>query len=253
MQTDSYPADVVEHLRVFSRDDDVARQQYLDFLKLRNFRQSLLCHSEVRLHRQPDPQPVVRMSAVCEARAAAPEMDVRSDEAQQFQHPKGQKITTNHPLAKAAILHAGRLWPHAVRFPDLLEAARARTGRAASSVPLDEDSNWLSGMLLRLFAANFVELHLCPPVFAGHASDRPLVSALARAQAQCGSTVTNLRHASVEIEDEAARQLLFLLDGTRDRPQLLAELRKRAHPGEITEEQLETNLARLVRLALLVA
>jgi hypothetical protein len=57
----------------------------------------------------------------------------------------------------------------------------------------------------------------------------------------------------VEIEDEAARQLLFLLDGTRDRPQLLAELRKRAHPGEITEEQLETNLARLVRLALLVA
>jgi hypothetical protein len=44
-----------------------------------------------------------------------------------------------------------------------------------------------------------------------------------------------------------------LLDGTRNRAQLLAELRLRANSGEITAERLEANLDRLGKLALLVA
>jgi len=44
-----------------------------------------------------------------------------------------------------------------------------------------------------------------------------------------------------------------MLDGSRNREQLLLELRQRASSGEITAESLETNLERLGRLALLVA
>ena len=37
--------------------------------------------------------------------------------------------------------------------------------------------------------------------------------------------MTNLRHTSVRIEDELGRRLVTLLDGTRDRAALAAELR----------------------------
>ena len=37
--------------------------------------------------------------------------------------------------------------------------------------------------------------------------------------------MTNLRHASVRIEDDLGRRLVTLLDGTRDRAALAAELR----------------------------
>jgi methyltransferase-like protein len=164
-------------------------------------------------------------------------------------------MSTNHPLAKAAMSHLGRVWPQTLKFSELLQTARALSQRDTSSgeAPLEEDSNWLSDMVVRLYAANFLELYLQAPAFVMKVSERPAASALARAQVQHTSTVTNLRHASIEIEDEAARQLLLLLDGTRNQEQLLLELRQRANSGEITAESLETNLNRLGKLALLVA
>jgi hypothetical protein len=81
--------------------------------------------------------------------------------------------------------------------------------------------------------------------------------------------VANLRHVSVEIEGVLARRLLELLDGTRDRAALLAELTAFAaateglgatddppvEPQDLAAfaEQLEASLARLARLALLTA
>jgi hypothetical protein len=69
--------------------------------------------------------------------------------------------------------------------------------------------------------------------------------------------VTNLRHASVRIEDELGRRLVELLDGRRDRAALLAELRA-FQPASGTplpdalEDGLERSLRGLAGLALLV-
>jgi hypothetical protein len=160
-------------------------------------------------------------------------------------------MSTNHPLAKAAMLHLGRVWPRSVPFPELLQIARALSERdeAGEGAPLADDSAWLSDSILKLYVARLVELHLHAPAFASEVSERPLGSALARAQIQNGHSVSNLLYGSVEIDDETARRLLSLLDGTRDREQLLAELRA----DSITAEQLELNLKKLAKLALLAA
>jgi hypothetical protein len=55
------------------------------------------------------------------------------------------------------------------------------------------------------------------------------------------------------MKDETVRQLFLLLDGTRNREQLLTDLRARAPSVEITVEQLEINLNRLAQYALLTA
>jgi methyltransferase-like protein len=61
-------------------------------------------------------------------------------------------------------------------------------------------------------------------------SARPVGSPLARLQATQGEKVTNLRH-EVVVLDSFSRQILPLLDGTRDREALAAALAKLAKEG----------------------
>ena len=255
MQVDVHTPEISDKIRAFTQDDELAREQYLDFLKLRSFRQTLVCHSEVPLDRKIDPERITHMSAASDAQPSSPEPDIRSTLPLEFKYPSGGSMSTNHPLAKCAMLHLGRTWPQAVPFPELLREARALSGRDASSppTPAGEDRSWLSDMVLKLYAANFLELHVHAPVFTGRASERPVASELARAQVQRGPSVANLRHGSIQVEDDVARELLGLLDGTRDRAQVLMELRRRSNSSEITAEKVDSNLDRLAKMALLVA
>ena len=132
---------------------------------------------------------------------------------QAFAGPTGSTLTTDHPLVIDALKRAASAWPAAVWVRDLL--GRRRSGRARA----------LCDALLRSYAANLVALHVHPPRPTTAPGDAPRATALARHQAAAGETVTNLRHASVRIEDDLGRRLVTLLDGTRDRAALAAELR----------------------------
>jgi len=255
MQSGVYPPETSDAINALSQDNDIFREQYLDFLKLRTFRQTLLCHAGIALSRGPDPARVERLSAGSPARPSSAEPDVRSAAAEEFHFSKTGKMSTNHPLAKAAILHLGRIWPQTARFAELLRTARAMAGREGpdAGVPVAEDSHWLSDMLLRLFAADFVELCVHAPAFVSTVSERPTASPLVRAQVRAGLSVTNLRHASISVDDEAARHLLLMLDGTRDRKQLLAEIRSQLAEGEVTAGQLDRKLEELAQMAVFVA
>jgi methyltransferase-like protein len=114
-------------------------------------------------------------------------------------------------------------------------------------------------------------LHVHPSQFVLGASERPVASRLARLQLENGTTVTTLRHTSVKVMDAIGRQLLMLLDGSRDREALLEELRGLIESGRVViqreggavndtgealkvlADQMEQNLAHIARLALLVA
>ncbi len=243
------PPAVTEKMRAFSPDDNIVREQYADFVTLRKFRQSLLCHDAVQFERRLDPSRVSQMLIVSEVQPAAAQPVIPVPSAEEFRYPKGGSISTNHPLGKAALLHLGRIWPAPIAFSDLLHTARDLA--ECRNAPLADDSAWLCDMLLKLYAARLAELHLHVPACPTSPSAKPLVSPLVRAQLRTSHSVTNLRHAAVSIDDEGSRFLLTLLDGTRDRTDLLAEMR-RPFDG-ITAEQLETNLERLAKMSLLVA
>ena len=252
-QSDVLPPGVAERMPAFGEEDHLVREQYLDFVKLRNFRKSLLCHSAVHLDRRLDPSIVLRMFAASPASPASAQLNVSETAAEEFKFPKGGNMSTNHPLAKAAMLHLGRIWPAVISFPDLLKTARSLSGRDSPSAnaPFEEDEAWLSDMLLKLFAANFAELHAYIPAGANSVSERPVSSPVARAQLPHGQRVTNLRHASISVDDESGRLLLSLMDGTRDRAQLLSELNKHFH--SVTAEELEVNLNEMAKMSLLAA
>ena len=223
-------------------EDPVRREQYLDFLKARMFRQTLLCRAELAIDRTPHPEVLERLAVSTQAQ---PRGEPGADGAQAFAGPAGSTLTTDHPLVIDALKRAASAWPAALWVRDLLgPQARADDRRA------------LCDALLRSYAANVVALHAHPPRPATAPGDAPRATALARRQARAGGVVTNLRHASVRIEDDLGRRLVTLLDGTRDRAALAAELRThlldqgRPVPDDLADS-LERSLQGLARLALL--
>jgi methyltransferase-like protein/cyclopropane fatty-acyl-phospholipid synthase-like methyltransferase len=274
MQDHIYPPEVTEQLRRMAGASIVAKEQYLDFLKCRRFRQTLLCHQEVKVDRTMDPQRLTTLHMASVARPVADNPDLHSPAAEvEFRGQKGAVMTTDYPLAKAAVFHLGTIWPQSLSFPELVTQSRSLLGQA--SLPGDpcaaEDAQVLAEILFQTYMAGLVELYREPPRFAAQAGERPLASALARLQIQNQEPfITNLRHANVNVEEPLARGMVWLLDGTRDRPALLAELaglvssgaaplvvngQPITDPGQIAsmlQAGLEPNLAKLARLALLV-
>jgi SAM-dependent methyltransferase len=243
-------------------DDVQAREQYLDFLKCRMYRQTLLCHGEVELDRRLEPDVITRFLVASPARPASPEAALHDRSIVEFHAPRGSALRTDEPLVKLALERLSGCWPRSVAFDELLRHSRSEMVRGGQP-PRDrsDDVRVLGEILLRAYAANVVQLHLHQPDFATAPGERPRASALARLQAGIGDTVTNLRHASIRIEDAAGRRLLTLLDGTRDRRALLAGVGRDAAPAphislrqarrDDLPAQLESKLDELTRLALL--
>jgi SAM-dependent methyltransferase len=196
--------------------DPIEREQYLDFFKGRRFRQTLLCRAEAERHEGG--LEVVRGMLV-----GAPVERVGED---QFRGPLGATLTTDHEAVKAALVRLGDAWPAALPVASL------------------GDDDAVAETLRRAYAANLVRLHLWAPELATTPSQRPVASALARRQASEGARVTTLLHTSVEVGDELGRRLIGLLDGTRDRAALTAELGR-------PPDELERSLEGLARLGLL--
>ena len=150
-----------------------------------------------------------------------------------FEGPTGTRLRTDDPLLLAALERAAEAWPAAVWVRDL-------------AAP-DSGGVSLCEALLRAYVA----LHVHPPPLTTTPGDTPSTTALVRHQAGVGDVVTNLRHTSVRIEDDLGRRLLTLLDGTRDRAALIAELRDVALSEDQLRDGLERSLQGLGRLALL--
>jgi methyltransferase-like protein len=241
MQTGVLSDPVAETLR--GVEDPIRREQYLDFLKGRMFRQTLLCRAEHELDRTPRPEVVERLAVSTPARArGAPD----AEGAVTFEGPTGSTLATDHPLVRAALERVADAWPAAVWVRELIPTGSSPEDRAA-----------LCDALLRSYAANLVQLHAHPPALTTTPAETPEASPLARHQARTGDMVTNLRHVSVRIEDDLGRELVTLLDGTRDRAALAADLARflRARDEPLAEAELHAGLDRslqgLATLALL--
>ncbi len=253
-------------------DDELAREQYLDFLCNRTFRRSLLCHSGARRNPEPSPESLLRMSVSTGVLPASSDPDVASDAPETFHRPeKAGSLTTNNPVVKAALVALDRVRPRALTVAALWERVQADLGPSLGGITQpDEGAQVLAAALLRCFLSDLVDLHVRPPRFADGPGERPIASPLARIQAEEGGRVTNLRRRSVDL-DEFDRLVLGQLDGSRDRSSLLEAMqglvardeltiydgdrpiREPAKSDEILAAELEPSLQRLAGLALLVA
>jgi SAM-dependent methyltransferase len=237
MQIGGLPQDLQRQL--LEIDDIVRREQILDFLNQRMFRQTLLCHAGLNVDGVPRPERIATLAA------SGPIETTTGAETDRvtFTATSGSHLSTAHPLVVRALQRIADRWPAAVWIDELAG------GDGAS----DEDREVVCEALLPCFAANLVRLHAHPPRMATTPGPRPHASPLARLQALERDRLTTLRHTSIRLEDDFGWRLVALLDGTRDRGALLTELRAGLGGGyDELEADLDRSLATLARVALLI-
>jgi SAM-dependent methyltransferase len=228
-----------ERLMAELPDDVVVREQYLDFFKNRMFRQTLLCHADAPVCRELDDAQVEGLAVYSAAKAG--------DEDGTFETPEGYTMTSSEPLVLAAMGALQEAWPQALNFRELLErgiaAMEGDTAENATSRELVRAR--LRLVLLEAYLAQILMLQGCAPPLSNRAGERPQASPLARAQCAAGmEAVSSLLHANVRLEGELEPRVLPLLDGTRDRQELMREL-------SIPAEQLQATLSRFASVGLL--
>jgi hypothetical protein len=189
------------------------QEQFLDLLRLRRFRSSMVC----RAARAPTPGWDSSRAVGLFASSTAYE-----GENGEFTSWNGRTIAVNEIAA-----------PFLRELIALLPQSR----------PLEPDETEIA---LELYRRDLVELRAGPDP-AVRASDRPLASPLVRFQLARGAIqVTTLQHRVAELEQEEARRLVRLLDGSRDLDEL-------ANLGPFSRPALETQLRALERFALFLA
>jgi SAM-dependent methyltransferase len=169
----------------------IEREQYVDFRKLRRFRETLLCHEAVALDRAIGP---ARMNGF---------LFSESQRAQQISG--GQGVQAVQAVVEA-LHHTGQL---PVQFQEL--------------IPYAGNAELLGQILFALLVAGCVNLHAHDFPCEETVTEAPRASRLARYQAELGTSVTSVCHIPVEL-DAVAQHLVRLLDGTRTHEQIAREL-----------------------------
>jgi methyltransferase-like protein/predicted O-methyltransferase YrrM len=274
MLATNLPPEAAQALRRMA-DNTIAVEQYMDFLRNRLFRQTLLCHQQVQLQSKLTMERLVKFHMASAVLPAAAEPDIRSEAVGEFRGPNEKSFSTNHPVTKAALLYLSTVWPQAVPFKDLLAAAYARVydlpADQAPSADLNTEAQLLGANLVKAYSISddLIEFHRYPLPFVRAVSQYPEISPTARYQARLESRVTNQRHELLDLT-AIAWQLAPYLDGTRDQAalrQILTELveqgvvelkeedRPLKTPAEIKQavpEALESALQAMANAALLI-
>ncbi|WP_051378757.1 methyltransferase regulatory domain-containing protein [Derxia gummosa] len=260
------PPETVAKLQETSADV-VQFEQKLDFLRNRHFRQTLLCKADREVQRGLAPTAVAGMwiasaaqfepaapgadagaatpASATPADAPRPPLDLRPGVPAAFALRQGERVTarggSQNPLTKAALGLLAERWPLGWRFDELVAAAAERAGQWVPPALAGVHARLLTQELMQAFVGGLVELRAWQPPCAVAAPGRPLpvkpvASPWARHEAEGDELVTNLRHDVIKLVP-FSRALLGLLDGTRDRADLVRALDARVADGSLALPQ----------------
>ena len=232
MVSTNFSGEVAKTLHQLGAHDIIQMEQYMDFVRCRYFRKSLVCRSSVKLNRMLSP--VVVKGLLLASNAVSEPSDAALDPAQNvaFRTSGGYKLTCRSPLTKIALRILQRDWPLPLDFADLLVRSKAEANK--EGFPSDEATaeEFLAAEMLTGMAAGVVEWRLSAVPFTTDIGTTPVATPLSRLQAERGYKVTSLRGESVTL-DEIHRQTLKQLDGTRDIAQINESLLASLKRGEL--------------------
>jgi hypothetical protein len=159
----------------------------------------MFCRAEVALNRSPKPEVFDTMSFSSPAHLVDG----------QIEGANGVRLTAGQPVVEPLALALGRSYPLPVHFDELLGFA--------------EDRNALRNVLAAMVFTSFAQFHVHDYACQRTVTEKPVASRLARYQARDSNRVANVRHGLVEL-DASGRQLLLLLDGTRNHDAIARDL-----------------------------
>ena len=201
-------------------DDLLEQEQYMDFLRARPFRRSVLCRDVRELQRELDLD-FMRDYAIAAYLTPRETPTLDAPRSQSYLAASGKDYAVTHPLTKLALQQLAAAFPNALRFDELADAASAQLIRDGAA-PLAQQRNLLRRELFSLFSARALILTPRQQRYFNWVSQHPHAQRLAHLQASRGH-VSSVRHMDVDL-DPLSRHLLSQLDGTRTRGELVDHL-----------------------------
>lgn len=240
MQHFRFPPEVRETLVRMEAEDLILKEQYLDFLKCRRFRQTLLCHQDVALKRQIAPSEARQYRFLSPALPTSATPNLARGAVEEFTGPRGGKMRIDHPLSKAALLVLGEQMPWTLPYSELVQLARQRlesdpgAREELSETDRQRDEEILCEVLLAGYRGDLLRWELDTPTWVPSVSERPMVNGLTRLELQNGvENVVTLSHAWMRIEQPFDRQVLLYADGTRTVDEIVREMESAVDSGRV--------------------
>jgi methyltransferase-like protein/trans-aconitate methyltransferase len=229
--------------------DVIEREQYLDFVRNRNFRQTLLCHDVQKVDRNLR---LEKLDALAFASNLSPpkKLDFRRVKEAPFSASDGTRYPVRHPLVRAALLYLLSVYPNAVKF-DVLFAHAQKLVASNGDPRYANDLYDLRGELFSLYAHHAIGIAMGAQHIARTVPERPCASGLARSQAAAGlDHLATARHETIRV-DAFTRRLVSYLDGAQIKDELIARLASDIISGHLevdsasdqSEEKLKARIA----------
>jgi methyltransferase-like protein/2-polyprenyl-3-methyl-5-hydroxy-6-metoxy-1,4-benzoquinol methylase len=233
--------------------DVVERDQYMDFLTNRMFRRSVLCRADAATFSREPAADEIRKLYIA-GNPAENAVGVNSAGRKVFEFgTKDNKVQLSDSRPIAAMRRLREAWPSALSFSDL--AATALEAAPENQRDSEKNAVAMAHVIETCYSLGIIELWTRPmDHIARVPGEFPRATRLARWQVVRLPTVTSLRHTRVGAEP-ALRQLLPLLDGTRDIDGLAAEVAKQnkhAPDRETLKKMIGAALQKLAMASLLI-
>lgn len=202
------------------------REQYLDFLRGRYFRQTLVCRRENNLNRQVEPSVLndFYISSAIRPHRARP--DFAPQKIEKFAGKKNVGFEIDHALTKAALVYLGEIWGNSAAFSEIIENAQEILKTHGIEFAVTEKDREITAAILWQMCSStgLVEINVMRRELRPPAGEKPKANRLARWQITRGQNISTLFGTSIKAEDEISRRLIELMDGTRTRGELLKEI-----------------------------
>jgi methyltransferase-like protein/2-polyprenyl-3-methyl-5-hydroxy-6-metoxy-1,4-benzoquinol methylase len=212
--------------------DLIEMEQYMDFLRNRVFRSTLLCHQEQKIDRSLTPN---RLAGLFISASVAQQVPQKETPPGWTPFVLGNAtMATGDPAIIAILQQLESAGPRTIAFEDLIQRAKLEPPAVEA----------VSKQIIYFYLKGAIDI-LAAPLPAVPLSDRPHARMLARLQVKSGSAIS-FRHENITLSP-VAMVLLPLLDGTHDRQFITKELDrllrenvlKLAAPPSSPQEQLQ--------------
>lgn len=247
MEPQAFPPTVAGVLTGMAAKDVIQREQYIDYLRARRFRQTLLAKDDRPPQARPDPAHIVALAVGGRLAVEGDTSDLTSPTAVTFRSESAM-VQTDQPLGKAALLTLAECRPKRMPFADLAVATVNRLGRIE---PTADDLSGLAALLTEAWMAGVIELSGHIPEYTDRVSDRPAACPFTRAFQGASGVVTTRLFTHMRFPDPPSRRLLELLDGAHTLDEIAANMLDTFPPDERPDPAvLRTDLAhRLQQMA----
>jgi len=214
----------------------IQQEQYMDFLRNRSFRKTLLCHDDVKLERNLKLDILYGLHIAMAKPLEPARLQPDSEEPLRIKtHDK--EIVSEEPVVKAAVKLLSEIWPGTMPFEELnaksleMLSPKQRSQYKPRRNDAGKDSKAvLASIFLEFMSVDLAECFVHPPRHALRPGEYPAASSVARFQALEGPVVTNFRHEKIKL-NETERRIITQLDGSKNRQALIENLRDAAESG----------------------